>query len=277
MRVLAGLTSIDYLMVTPETGDIIIAGPAGDWKRTTSGQPVNSETERPTLQLDDLVTVSRTFSSGNDYFVCTIDPKPGQVAAVQQYVNSSRNQLSRRTIRKYTQELEKRLGLQNVFVQGIPQTSRVASVIVEADYRMKEVGIGKRRGAKGMKSYFDLLSQSEQKGASMDALRWWMAVGYDSVQVSEDGRVFGFDGCPVACLAEDQLVTAGGQRQGLGKATKANAKFAELFTKHLPALAEADPVFADLENIFDLALVASLIHDRGLACLLYTSPSPRDS
>lgn len=263
---LAGLTQIDYLLIYPETGDIVIAGPAADWATDTNGRVV-SVTGRPTLQLDDLVTLSRAFSSrGAGFFMCTIDPKQEQVATVQDYVSKHASKLTRRNAAEFTRQVEQGLGLQNVFVKGIPQDSRVASVIVDADYRMKEIGIGKRQGPEGMKSYFDLLTRSEQRGSgSMDALRWWMAVGYDAVNMSQSGQVFEFAGNPIQCLSEDQSVGPNGQRTGTGKATRANAKFADLFTKFLPDLAAQDVVFADLENIFDLSMVAALVNAHGLA------------
>ena len=271
---LAGLSRIDYLFVYPETADIVIAGPAGDWTKSAEGRSISVDNGRPTLNLDDLVTLTRTFSKGgNSFFMCTIDPKQAQVAAVQEFVKKNQRKLTKNTAAQFTQDLERQLGLQNVFVKGIPQTSRVASVIVDADYRMKEIGIGKRQGPQGMKSYFDLLSRSEQRGTgSMDALRWWMAVGYDAINMSSDGNVFEFAGSPVQCLAEDQVVGAAGSRTPTGKATKANAKFAELFTKHLSALAAQDVVFADLENIFDVAMVSALVNTHGLADLVGWKP-----
>lgn len=267
VRTLAGLSRIDFLFVFPHTSDIVIAGPAGDWERNPHGQDISVRHQRPTLQLDDLVTLTRTFSkNGTHGFLCTIDPKQAQVAAVQEFVNRNRRNLTPATAANFTQELEQRLGLQNVIVQGIPHDSRVASVIVDADYRMKEIGIGRRQGPEGMESYFDLMTRSEQRGSgSMDALRWWMEIGYDAIHVSPDHQVYEFAGSPVLCQSEDQRVDAGGARRATGKTSGANAKFAELFTKHLPELAKQDPVFADLENIFDLAMVSALVHSQGLA------------
>ena len=266
LRTIAGITEIKYLFVFPETQDIVIAGPAGNWIMTADGRALNNASQRPTLNLDDLVTLSKVFSNdGARSFMCTINPKPNQVVAVQQYVSQNQNSLSKQTVARFTKEVEQRLGLQNVIVQGIPNDSRVASVIVEADYRMKEIGIGKRQGPQGMKSYFDLLSRSEQRGSgSMDALRWWMAVGYDHINMAPNGQVFEFAGNAVRCLSENELVKNDGTRQSTGKSDRANQKFAELFTEHLPALAAQDPVFADLQNIFDLALVSALVHSQGL-------------
>lgn len=266
LRVLAGLNRIDYLFAYPETGDIVIAGPAGDWKSAGDLRIVNVESGRPTLQLDDLVTLLRTFSkNGAGGFVCSIDPVQQQVQAVQEFVAQNQKALNPATAAEFTSKVQQRLGLQNVIVQGVPADSRIASVIVDADYRMKEIGIGRREGVDGMKSYFDLMTRSEQRGTGkMDALRWWMAVGYDAIQVSSDANVFEFSGDAIQCLSEDQVVLADGSRSGKARNGRANTKFAELFTKFLPELAKQDVVFADLENVFDLAIVTSLIQQQGL-------------
>lgn len=261
---LAGLSEVQFLFVFPETRDVVIGGPAGAWKTDEKGRTISLTTERPTLHLDDLVTLSRTFSSsGSGFFMCSIDPKPEQVRAVREYVQQ--NPLTSGNTRKFTDKLESLLGMQNVIVQGIPQDSRVASVIVDADYQMKLVGIGERRGSEGMKSYFELISKSERRGAAMDALRWWMTVGYDSIEVSPNQMAFEFTGREVQCLSENQLVNADGSRQATGKSDGANAEFAELFTQHLPELAKQDVIFADLQNVFDLGLATALIHTMGLA------------
>ncbi|MFN9037733.1 MAG: hypothetical protein ACK5YO_15635, partial [Planctomyces sp.] len=92
---LAGLTEVQFLFVFPDSGDVVIGGPAGAWAQDEKGRTVSTASGRPTLQLDDLVTLSRTFAdNGRGFFMCTIDPKPQQVQAVQQY--ASRLQLSAR-------------------------------------------------------------------------------------------------------------------------------------------------------------------------------------
>lgn len=260
---LAGLNEIHFLFVFPETHDVVIGGPASDWKIDENGRSVSVVNNRPTLQFDDLVTLSRTFSgSGTGFFMCSIDPKPEQVKAVRDYVQ--KNQLTSSNARKFTDKLEDVLGLQNVTVQGIPQDSRVAQVIVDADYQMKLVGIGERKGAPGMKSYFELAGRDDRRGSSMDALRWWMTAGYESIMVSPDQQAFEFTGREVQCQSENQIVGNDGSRKGTGKADGANAEFAKLFTEHLPALAAQDVVFADLQNVFDLGLATALIHAMNL-------------
>jgi hypothetical protein len=260
---LAGLTEVQFLFVFPDSLDVVIGGPAGAWKNAEDQRTVSVSNGRPTLRFDDLVTLSRTFEQGGSgFFRCSIDPKPEQVKAVRDY--AAKMKLTAGNVATETAKLEEMLGLQNVIVQGIPQDSRVASVIVEADYQMKLIGIGEREGAAGMKSYFDLLSRAERKGSAMDALRWWMTVGHDSIQVSPDRHSFEFSGKEIQCQSENQLVAADGSRQATGKADNANTEFARLFTEHLPELSSQDVVFADLQNVFDLGMATALVHTMGL-------------
>ncbi len=263
VSVLAGLTEVEFLFVFPETGDVVIGGPAGNWTEDAQGRSVNVDSQRPTLQLDDLVTLSRTFSGGGrGFFMCTIDPKADQVRAVKEF--AAKTQLTAGNVRQVTEKLEQMLGLQNVTVQGVPADSRVASVIVDADYQMKLIGIGRREGAEGMKSYFELAGRAERSGSAMDALRWWMTVGYDAIHVSPDRKAFEFTGRSIRCQSENQLVENDGTRRATGKADSANAEFARLFTENLPELAEKDAVFADLQNIFDMALATAIVNSLDL-------------
>lgn len=267
VRYLAGISELQFVFLFPDSGDVVIGGPAGDFSVGQDHRAVSRESGRPTLQLDDLVTLYRTFSPGGPrFFMCSIDPKQGQVKSLNDYLTANRRQLNAQTAQQWTESLQQTLGMQNVILQGLPEDSRVASVIVEADYRMKEIGIGRREGVSGMKSYFDLLTRSERKGSgSMDALRWWMTVGYDAIRMSPDQTAYELTGRSINCLSENQLVRADGSREATGRADRANAEFARLFAEHLPELAQRDVVFADLQNVFDLALVSALVNSHGLA------------
>ena len=271
VRNLAGVSRVDYLMMFPETGDVVIGGPAADWVEDETGRMTSTADGRPVLQLDDLIVLARTFSNdGQSFFMCSIDPKQEQVRAVNDFVRDNRRHLNKRTAARFTQELGQILGLQKVIVDGVPADSRVARVIVDADYRMKQIGIGEVQGVPGMKSYFELLTSSEQRGSgSMDALRWWLAVGYEAIRMSASGHAFEFSGNAARCLAEDQIVNIDGSRDATGKAHGANARFAQLFTEHFSELAEADVVFADLQNVFGLAMVSALLNSQGIAQLAH--------
>ncbi|MEZ6145790.1 MAG: hypothetical protein R3B91_10320 [Planctomycetaceae bacterium] len=74
---LAGLTEVHYVFVYPDAGEVVIAGPAEGWKYTANGDTVGTESEHPTLQLDDLVTVLRTFSPEGEGFRMLNQPASG--------------------------------------------------------------------------------------------------------------------------------------------------------------------------------------------------------
>lgn len=263
MRHLAGLSQIEYVFVLPETGEILLGGPAEGWEYNEFGMAVGSENGRPTLHLDDLVTVLRTFSpEGMKIFGCSIDPRPENVKAVQEYAANSqaRGPLSPAGVRRWASRIGELMGTQDITVYGVPAESRVARVLVEADYRMKLIGIGELAATSDIPNYFQLLSKQPQLASGgLDALRWWMTMKYDAVLHSADRNVYQVRGSAVQCLSENQYLTEQGERVNTGKAEPVNQQFAQNFTKHYQALAQKDPIFADLQGIFDLALVAALI------------------
>lgn len=267
MKNLAGLSKIEYVFVYPEEGELVIAGPAEGWRYNENGIPVGADNGRPTLQLDDLVTVLRTFSpDGNGFFSCLIVPRQEGLKKVQQYVARSNNAgpLRPGSLRSFAAQLQRLLGLQDIEIYGVPADSRVARVIAEADYRMKLIGIGKLDGGSDIPSFFELLPVTRETASQdVNALRWWLTMKYDAVLHSPDHNVFALQGSSVLCQSEDERITAEGERIHTGKAGVTNRLFAEKFTHHYEQLASRDLVFADLQNIFDLSLVAALInHER---------------
>lgn len=268
LRNMAGLTSVKYVFTDEVNHDILIGGPASAWMYNADGQPVSAETGRPTLRLDDLVTVLRTFSdSGRNEFICSIDPRQDGLQRLQAYVkkSNSRGSLTPRQTFGFVKALQRNLGMQDVSINGVPEDSRIARVIFEADYRMKLIGIGKLNGVDGMMSFFDLLPKHDQKNPpAIDALRWWLTMNYDSILHSPNKDVFEIAGSSVKCQSENEFLTDQGKRVSSGGADAVNKEFADRFTKHYSKLAERDIVFADLQNVFDLALVAALIRHEGL-------------
>jgi len=267
MKHLAGLSHISHVFVYPETEEIVIGGPAEGWRFNENGFAVGMESGHPTLQLDDLVTVLRTFSpEGNGVFRCSIDPRKEGMKQLKEFVEQSiqSGPLAKGGARRWAKQLEQKLGIQDVTVQGVPDDSRVARVIVEADYRMKMIGVGKLAGVAGIESFFDLLTPAQQKShSSIDALRWWMTMKYDAVLHDSSRSVFEVQGSSVKCQSENEMISDQGVRIHTGKSEATNRQFASKFTEHYAALANKDVVFADLQNVFDLALVAALVrHER---------------
>lgn len=263
MRQLAGLSQIQYVFVYPQDNEIVIAGPAEAWGYDANGRAIGAESGRPTLQLDDLVTVLRTFSNtGVNQFGCSIDPRAENLRELKDFVTASqqRGPLRDGQAGRWASQLQQKLGMQDVTVYGVPADSRVARVLVEADYRMKLIGIGKLEAGQEIPDYFALLANSpERSSGRIDALRWWMTMQYDQVLHSTNRDAFEIRGSAVKCQSENEFLNTQGQRVQTGAADMVNRQFAQNFTEHYADLARREPVFADMQGIFDLALVAALI------------------
>lgn len=267
MARLAGLTKVEYVFVDQVHKDIILGGPAEAWEINGRGEPMGVDSRRPTLQLDDLVVVLRAFSTGARDFGCSINTRDAGVKALQEYAAKSqaRGPLNANAVRPWVKQLGNKLGKQDIVVWGVPHDSRVARVIVEADYRMKLIGIEKLEGGPGVPSYFELLPKAAQQNPpAMEALRWWLSMKYDAVAHSPDKSVFELQGSAVLCQSENQMLTAEGKHLPTGQSEPTNREFAERFTQNYADLAARDQVFADMQNIFDLALVAALVRQERL-------------
>ncbi len=161
MLVLAGLRRIQYVFVYPETGDLVLAGPAGDWRIDGEGRIVGSDTGEPVVRLDDVVVVLRLMlHDRQERFGCLITPRQENLARVQEFVTSSgqRSIRSPQERRAWLDELRSQIGTQDIEVYGIDARTRAARVMVEADYRMKLVGMGLEKGVPGVvdaKVYFN--------------------------------------------------------------------------------------------------------------------------
>lgn len=266
LRTLAGLRRIQYVFLYPETGEIVLAGPAGDWYLGQENRMLSVAGNRPVVMLNDLLTVFQREFAGGDAFGCSIDPTPEGLQRLQTYVaESSKRPLAPGSRPAWSAELGRRLGPQIVSVYGVEPTSRTARTLVEADYRMKLIGIGKEEGAAQVPSYFELVRESKSaKASTMSLLRWWFAVDYDALLTSPERDVYELRGSGVKLLSENEFLAAQGQRVGSGDSDSLNSEFAARFTKHFESLAVKHPIYAELQNIFDLALTAAVIRREGL-------------
>jgi len=166
----------------------------------------------------------------------------------------------------WLKQIEDRMGLQDIVIYGVPADSRVGRVMVDADYRMKLIGIGKLNSQVGIPSVFDLLaSQKSAEKMPLNALRWWLTMNYSSIVHSADKHVFELQGSSVLVKSEDQMISSSGAQVGTGKASAVNQRFAELFTQRYAELAKRDLAFADLQNVFDLGMIAAVLRSEHLA------------
>ncbi|MGC3968381.1 MAG: DUF1598 domain-containing protein [Pirellulales bacterium] len=263
MLLLAGLQKIDYVFVYPEQQDIVLAGFGEGWKTNARGDVVGATTGKPVLMLDDLLTALRNAEqAAHGGISCSIDPTPEGLDRLRKHVASLR------TIGNPQQTgkgIEQALGPQAVTVTGLPATSHFAHVLVAADYRMKRLGMNLDQSPiAGFTSYLQLLGGGG-RGISAIAPRWWLVPSYQPVLVDDEGLAFQIRSSGVKCLTEDTVFAADGSKTQAGKSSPAAQKWADMMTNKYPQLAEKEPVFAELQNMMDLAVVGALIFKENLA------------
>jgi hypothetical protein len=267
MQTFAGMNRIQYVLVYPQTGDIVLAGPAGDWKVDAEGRRVSVDTGRPVLNLDDFVVLLRNAMHQGGQFTCSITPRRENLAAAKAYLTESAKRPLRPGERSsWLSKLREHMGKQEITVERIDPRTRVARIIVEADYRMKLVGMGLEEGVFGVTSYLDSV-QVPPGGTPppMSVLRWWFTMNYHALRATPQRDAFELRGKGVKVLSENEMLTERGERIHTGASDELNRQFAHTFTKHFDALAVKYPIYAELRNVFDLALISALILKEDLA------------
>jgi hypothetical protein len=271
MLTLAGLQRVQYLFVYPETGDLVLAGPAGDWFVDPTGRILATDTQQPVVRLDDLLVLLRRGADAADsFFGCSINPRQEALAKTQALLALSSNKPLQPGQRKnWLREIRDTVGKQDIEIFGVDPASRVAAVLVEADYHMKLIGMGLEDGVEGVTSYLDSVKlASERSNASpppMTVLRWWFALHYDAIHESPTNDAFELVGQGVRVLSENEMLAEQGRRVHTGQSDALNTQFAESFTAHFRELAATYPVYGELRNVFDLAIAVALVESKLLA------------
>jgi hypothetical protein len=268
MLTLAGLRRVRYVFVYPESGDVVLAGPAGDWTVDAEGHILAKDTREPVVRLDDLLTILRRGpDTADSHFGCSINPRQEALAKTQAFIAASNKKPIEPSQRKqWLSDLRDSVGTQDIEIFGVDSASRLARVLVEADYHMKLIGMGLAEGVDGMESYLKSIRlRSGEVPPGMSVLRWWFALKYDAIGRSEAGDAFELIGQGVRVLSENELLAEQGQRVHTGISDNLNRQFADSFTVRFADIAKKYPVYGELRNIFDLAMAVAIIQSEGLA------------
>jgi hypothetical protein len=264
MSNLAGLTRISHVFFYPETNDIVIAGPAEGFWRDISGRAIGIKSGQAVLQLEDLVVALRTFgprSRGNRIVSVSIDSTPEGLKNMQQFLNGLRN-VRPNDANRIAQGLFQSLGPQVVSINGVSPKTHMAQVLVEADYRMKLIGIALERPPVRLQSYVERVNP---RTLSKNALqRWYFMPNYECVRVSQDRMAMQLVGNGVRLIGEDEKVEAAtGKVQANPRSNKYSQQFVEEFTKVYPELAQKSPVYGQLRDMIDLLVASAFIRQQG--------------
>jgi hypothetical protein len=265
---LAGLVRVQYVFIYPagdaaaDGGEVVIAGPAEPWIADSTGRVVGTATGSPTVLLEDLAAALRAFPPGHprDRSIgCSIDPTQEGLAAMQAFLRKLGRVNPKAGAGDIVQGMAESLGPQRIRVDGVSPASHFAQVMVEADYRMKLIGIGLERPPVKMASWIDLASAG---GVAANALqRWYFMPDYRCVRVSEDDLAVELVGAGVKLVGADEAVLPDGTRMSANRADRASRSFTDTFTRRYGEIAARSPVFAQLRTLVDLAVAAAYLQE----------------
>lgn len=259
---LAGLTRLTHVFFYPDSGDVVIAGPAEGWVKDLSGRTRGLESGRPVLELQDMVVALRMFPPGGEHTVigCSIDPTEEGLARMQAFLRQIGGRATPADTQSIVDGLRTSLGLQKVRILGVPPDTHFAQVMVEADYRMKLIGIGLERPPIKMASYVDRATPSS---VSRNALqRWYFTPDYECVRVTDDELAMQLVGEGVRLVGAHELVQGNGSRVRTHSVDRASQAFTHTFTAKYPQLAAKSPVYAQLRNLIDMSIAAAFIQQQ---------------
>jgi hypothetical protein len=263
---LAGLTRVQYVFVYPSTaeqpGEVVLAGPAEPWIDDAFGRPIGVETTTPIVQLEDLAAVLRAFPPGQpaDRLVgCSIDPTQEGLANMQAFLKNVGPVNPQKTQSEIVNGLHDALGPQVVTIDGVSPRTHYAQVLVEADYRMKLIGIGLEKPPVRMSTWIDLTSAGSVAANALQ--RWYFTPNYECLRVTEDDLGIELVSDGVKLLGADEMVMPDGRRMSSQRSSRASKLFAQAFTLKYPEIASRHPVYAQLKTLIDLAIVAAYLQE----------------
>jgi hypothetical protein len=256
---LAGLARVEYVFVDPQARDIVLAGPAEGWTVNAEGQLVGRTSGEPPLQLDDLVVALRAARdqlTTHELITCSIDPTEEGARRFSRQMKSQGANPTPAAIAR----LEAAAGPQQITITGIPPGSRFAHVLVSADYAMKRLGMNLEKSpVDGLPSYLELLQADSAPAPQRAMPRWWMTPRYKPLLRDSEGLAWQLRGPGVQTLSEESPTHRGAA--GVAVTAKANTpvrRWADAMTDRFSALAAKLPVFAELRNCMDLAVIGAL-------------------
>lgn len=261
LLLLGGLERISHVLVDPERNDIVLAGPADKGVIDGQGNVVAAGSGRPLMRLEDLVVAMASIDRArNGGIRCSIDPTPEGITKLRAFLADQRTMGPDPDL--VLRGMERAVGMQNVSVGGVPADSRFAQVLVAADYKLKRIGMGlEPSGVREVPSYLSLVPS----GAAISSLpRLWLEPAYEPLVRDPDELAWKFPGRSMKCLSESDAFDGKAVQRGKAPADPAAATWCERFSANYDALASKHPIFRDLDNCVDLAVVAALIHGRQL-------------
>ena len=262
MRYLAGLLRVRYVFYYPDSKDIVLAGPAEGWVPDPSGRIVGLTTRAARRAVAGPGRRPAGVSAGRQGHFADrlLDRSDARRVWPDCRTSCGATGPTRISPNRSSKRMRNSRGLDLVRVDGVSPKTHFARVAVEADYRMKLIGIGLERPPVKLVSYVD---RAKRAAAAAPC-----SVGTSCPTTSASARAttslaMELVGDGVKLVGEDELVTARRPTEtAASRGDKASQAFVASFTKKYPELAERSPVYAELRNLIDLAVAAAYIQQQ---------------
>ncbi len=260
IKFMAGIQRIEYIIASPETNDIILAGPGEGYRLNDDGLVVGTTSGAPVIRLEDFLVAMRSVENarrGQGVSV-SIDPtETGTKQLKQLYGYMKKNNIAFSA--KMQPQVEKAMGPQTVRLTGVPQDSRFSQVLVAADYKMKRLSMGfEKANIEKFPSFMEIAQKAQAQRVSA-APRFWMECNYEPVAKTADNLVWQIRGKGVKALTQESRYSKDGERTVTTKQNRFAKQWADMMTERFEELADAEPVFRELRNVMDLSVVAAII------------------
>jgi len=258
IELLGGLQRIEYVFVDPQNKDIILAGPAEGWHVGQSGFVVGDSTGHCVIELSDLLIALRSEQDESEKGIsCSMDATDEGLKNYNDYMRKSKPQFNRQTL----QNMRQAIGNFEVTFSGVDTSSHYARVLIAADLMMKRLAMNLEPSpVRGITSYIQLLKKSRKRVPQNAMPRWWLAVDYEPLLRDETGLAWKIRGPAVKAMTDQDFLNQDGEKTYAGTGNPLAQQWADDFTKHYAKLSIELPVFGQLRNCMDLAVVAALLN-----------------
>ncbi len=260
---IAGLKLVTGFLRDDQGQDLILLG--------------ESNPDLPSLWLEDLVVALRSAwfkyaeRRGNSILYtapgCSIDPNPEVLTQLQSLAQAAMQagtpQAARETLQRWNEICA---GGQKVRVLGVPFDSHMASVMVAADYKLKNIVNGSQPlqiphfpdlSEMTMREATRRLKNGQATSLSMSVLtRFWFSP--HEISVEEDEGAVWIKRCRVGLLTEEEHFQ-GATNPSAGGFQALPKEFANRFGRRFEEIAEVDPIYAELAGLFRFALLAQVL------------------
>ena len=211
---------------------------------------------RPPLKLDDLILLMSISSMSNDYPYCSLEPSPERIKSLINYrFDASKSE------KEVIRELEYLIGPQQTVIGGVPFNSRIANVMIDADYHMKKVS-QEHIKLEHIKSTLQLKAESKSRLQSSMS-RFWFHIKKGCPNFIESDGIVCINSCDVVLLTENQIADTKGNLYDSDSDNEDDSTsiiFSKLMSQYFENLTFKVKEYGDLDNIYRLySIVNALI------------------